>query len=355
MDNLNEQLKQPSLFSDACDVSKGKFLPFVDPIEARAVRTDCKAVPNNIVSCKNPQNETFLKEVDGLDFATVKIRQPDIVLPRLIPIIDRGMFKQPGDMIESRFVGLSLEDLFSSPPLPKDGRLKQAPLSIRRDVLRSPVFKNKAVLLFASGRDVHIETVWQKFLSLDLDAAVSGMGFAAVTGINFSVFFGECGFAQALNLKKSLKSSELFQEAGSVAIPHVYFAHELHLRRWIVWLQANPTVNTIAVNCQFRKADDAAFLAAGIMYLLENVGRKITVILEGPDPGKMKKLFRKYPDSITVAMKGLSLSAQFHQQYELSGDKMFRWSPGKVPIPEIFNRNTQSYSQYLETLSSRIP
>jgi hypothetical protein len=178
------------------------------------------------------------------------------------------------------------------------------------------------------------------------------MGFAAVTGINFSVFFGECGFAQALNLKKSLKSAELFQQAGSISIPHVYFAHELHLKRWIAWLQANPTVNTIAINCQFRKADDAAFMAAGIIYLLENVGRKLTVILEGPDPGKMKNLFKKYPDSITVAMKGLSLSAQFYHQYESSGDKVFRWSPGKVPMSQILNQSARNYSRYLETLSS---
>jgi hypothetical protein len=340
---------QPTLFSSMCDVVSGIFLPNIDPVEAKDVRVMCPTAPKDIISCKNLDKDIYLKEVDGLGFDTVKIQQPTIPFFPVIPIIDRGMFNLPGDQIESKVVGVSLEDIFSSAPTYKDGHQVLSPLVIRHNVLRSPVFKGKTPILFASGRDILIENLWQEFNVLDFAEAIHRMGFLAVTGINFSLFFGECPFSHALNLKKSLKSIQLFHGAGTTVIPHVYFLHELHLKLWLQWLKENPTVGTITINCQFRRKENGAFMEEGIIYLLENVGRKLTIILEGSNPRSMPKLFKKYRDSIVVAMKGMSLSASIaHSQYQIVGGKLKHINAWPTPVADILNSNVRTYAEYIK-------
>lgn len=354
MESLREQFKNPTIFSPLCNVSLGIFEPHIKRIEANAVKSHCKAMQDDIVSCKNPNISTFLEEVDGLDFNTVKIQQKLFNPPFLIPIINRGIFKFSGDEIESETIGVSLKDIFSSGPSKRNGRQVQPKLSLDHDALRSPIFKNKKVILFGSGRDVLIERLWQEeFYKPDFAKAVSIMGFTAVTGINFSVFRGECPFAQALNLKKSIKTAEYFHAAHVLTIPHIYFAHELHLERLIKWLNLNPSIRVITINCQFRRLDDAVFTEEGLIYLIENLGRKIKIILEGPDPRKMPRLFKNYFNWIVVATKGISMSARFHHQYELVGNRLLRINQAQASITNILNKSIKSYLRYLKNMTSR--
>ena len=352
MENLFERLDHPILFSVGCDVSQGTFEPHIRAIEANGIRVPCESDSENIISCKNPDRTVFLDEVNGLDFAPVRILQRQVELPSLVPIIDRTLFGVPGKKIKSGTVGISMEDVFSSAPKRRNGEIVQSRLVLRKDVLTRPVFENKNVVLFCTGRDKTIETLWQEFRSLDFAGTLGKMGFTAVTGINFSVFFGECPFAHALNLKKSLESARLFYEAGIEVIPHIYFAHQFHLDRWIAWLKSNPTVTTVAVNCQFRSNSVARILVQGIDYLLRNVGREMRVILEGCDPKKMRLLFRTFPNSMVVAMKGLSLSARFHRQYEYANGVILKSNKSDASLVSILNASVENYSEFVRDLSA---
>ena len=336
----------------SCDVAKGTFEPYVHAIETNALRAPCEPASVNIVSCKNPNLSVFLEEVDGLDFGTVEILQRPLEFTTLIPIIDRGIFNSPEAHVKSEIVGISLKDIFSSAPRKEKGIQVLPKLLLRHDILRRPIFEGKKVILFCSGRDILIETLWQEFASLDFVNSLCTTGFSAVTGLNYSIFFGECPFSHALNLKKSLKATQLFQDAGINVIPHIYFAHIFHLNRWIVWLKENPSVTTVSVNCQFRSPNDLGIIEQGIAYLLDNIGREIKVILEGSDPRKMKKLLRAYPSSIIVALKGLSLSAQFHKQYVYSNGVLVKSNrPGKN-VDSIFNASIDNYAAFVKDLSS---
>lgn len=351
MENLFERLENSSLFAATCDASQGVFEPHVRPVEANALRAPCDPRSINVVSCKNPHISTFLEEVHGLDFRTVRIVQPTLEFPSLIPIIDRRMFNLPGESIRSNTVGISLEDVFSSAPKKVNGRQFLSELRIRENILDRPVFEGKKVVLFCSGRDILIENLWCKLDTIDFVRIVGRMGFAAITGINFSIFYGECPFSHALNLKRSLESTRLFHEGGIKVIPHVYFAHQFHIERWVAWLNDNPTIGLITVNCQFRSKSNAAVMAQGISYLMENTSRKIKVILEGPDPMKMKSLFCSYPNSIVVALKGLSLSAQFHREYRFANGTLKRFNNGSASIGAVFDESIRNYANYLKSLS----
>jgi hypothetical protein len=119
-------------------------------------------------------------------------------------------------------------------------------------LLNSPCFKGKNVVLFSSGPDTLIESIWYKRNDIDYFNYVAKMGFYAATGFNFSLFVGECPFAHQLNMKRSLFSSHLYEQSGILAIPHIYALTYFQVRRWCDWLRLNPMVHYFNVNCQLQ-------------------------------------------------------------------------------------------------------
>ena len=83
---------------------------------------------------------------------------------------------------------------------------------------------------------------------------ISGMGFLAVTGMNFSIFSGECPFSHALNTKKCLSYSEELNRLGVWTIPHVYAINEPQRERWTEWLIARPHVRLVTINTQLQRS-----------------------------------------------------------------------------------------------------
>ena len=351
MVNLSGRLDSPNLFSLGCETSQRRFEPYVNADEANGLRFPCDSRPDNIVSCQNPNRALFLEEVNGLDFTPISISQESMDLPPFVPILDRRLFDLPGSWIRSQTLGVSLEDIFSSAPQKRNGAIVQSRLVVRPNVLDRAAFAGKKVILFCSGRDILIETLWQKFHSLGFAKVIAEMGFTGVTGINFSVFFGECPFAHALNLKKSLESARLFHNVGLRVIPHLYFAHNYHVDRWIAWLKKNPSVNTVAINCQFRSAVDASIIEQGIVHILERVHRELRFVLEGPDPKKLVSLLRTYPGRIVIAMKGISITAEFDRQYSFSNGAITKVDRGSANVESLLNASVENYTEYLQSLS----
>lgn len=178
------------------------------------------------------------------------------------------------------------------------------------------------------------------------------MGITAVTGVNFSLFFGECPVAQAINLKKSLKTVEFFQEAGLEVIPHIYFTHSNHLHRWTEWLKKNK-IRVIAINCQFsRDHEMAPVIANGIKFLNDNVGYQMSFLLEGPSRFLLRKLRNiDCLSSVRVAMKGPSLDARFGQSYIIDNDdKLAKISIQNATIEEVLSSNLKVFRNYIGNL-----
>lgn len=278
-------IQQSSLFSLSCE--SGKFSPHIHAEEANAVRVPCKENGRrNIITCKDENPDEFLTEIGGtLDMHTAHIQGADLPLAEQIPVIPRNFFESPPTLVSQEVVGIPLSDIFVSKPLGlRDGQYRVSPnLRINADVLHSPVFQNKKVILLFDERDTLLEHLWWDRDNFKLFETLAGMGFYAVTTPNFSLFKGECPTGHAWNIKKGLISGVELEKLGVTVIPHVYAVHRRQLERWRDWLQEHPSVKNIAMNCQLQRRSIVGrnIAVIALRYLLTNTD--VHILLNGSD------------------------------------------------------------------------
>ena len=255
MPDSSEKPLNKSIFADCCEVSLGKFLPYIKPAEASSVLNKCdNKFRQNIITCKDEFLEAFINEVNGLEF-NVNILNQSINLPLYIPIFDFKTIRNVSIPKSIKCIGISLKDIIKSGFYYKAGRIHEYPnISYRESLLKQPNLKDKKVILFLCGEDTIIEGVWHKRNKSKLFETLREMEFYAITGFNFSVFGDECALAQNLNLKRSLYSSYLLEQSGINTIPHVYALNKYQINRWIDWFRKNPTVKCFTINCQFQRS-----------------------------------------------------------------------------------------------------
>jgi hypothetical protein len=336
-------------------VGHGEYEPDIATIEAQSVEEPCKPDGINIVSCKHPERQKFIDEVDGLNFKSVTIKNPLLGrLPLVIPIIEKSLLRINPELIPCEVVGLTLGDVFMSKAKQFAGMI-QTPKHFRFDsrLLGNPIFKEKQVILFGSGPDSLIEPLWYLRDDLDLFKNISEFGFAGMSGINFSVFAGECAFAQGLNQKKSLKSLELMQDSGISVIPHVYAVTDDHRKRWVEWLNFNPRVEIITINCQLQneRREDVETIKATVRYILEHTLVKPHIILQG--------LSLKYLDEMCdcveylhVALSTASYDARLNTEkvYDNERHSLVKLPYKPKPKEEIFINNLLAYNSYSQKI-----
>lgn len=112
MPSLIEKFDMPTLFSSSCNSTDNRFSRWIDKSEGYQVQLPCDPKPENIITCKNAELDTYLEEIDGLDFFTVSARPITIELPQFIPVIDRSFFNYPSGVVDGKIIGVSLEDIF---------------------------------------------------------------------------------------------------------------------------------------------------------------------------------------------------------------------------------------------------
>ncbi len=321
-----------------CKTSSGEFLPFIKPEESLAIKYSCKGTGINIIDCQLSEKDIFIEEISSLDFNTVKkIREDDFDLPEYIPIISAEFFGVESQFIPQEIIGIALKDIIISYSKIKPG------------IMNLPIFRNKKVILFMSGPDEFIERVWQKSGSPGIFEQIGAAGFAAVTAVNFSVFLGECPLGHAINLKKSLKTLELLEAAGGNVIPHIYWANNNHLERWVEWLNKNQRVKNIVVNCQMHKKRDYSLLKNGLEYIKSNTGRDVKFILEGPKRYPyLKFLGKEIKNCLVPAYKVAAYNARNHMQFfpSFNGELITRQAIIKN-LKDLLVHNICMHSNYI--------
>ena len=286
-------------FSPECAVATGEFLPYIQPVEARTVSTSCEnPFRENIITCKDPYRDEFLKEVGGLSLdlpLSTRLRR----VPTYIPILDVRTCRMCEQLGHVPIVGITLYDILSGGCHFKAGRLHVTNNIRIRKTLLSGALRDKRVILFLSGSDTLIESVWNRRTECELFDTIRDMGFWAVTGFNFSVIGGECAFAQALNLKRSLYSAYLIEQHGIQAIPHIYAISKQQVDRWIKWLEKNPSISYFTMNCQLQKS------RADIHQIITAVSR---ILLSRPN---IHAILQGFPILETVAFGNLHQRIHF--------------------------------------------
>lgn len=349
MEKLSEQIKTPTIFSSLCMASRGDFLPLISPLEANAVRWPCDKSGVGIISCKHPDLEFHLRDINGLDFSMITGKaNPQFHVPRYVPIISRDFFGYDADAVKYDTIAVSLKDIFTSAPKMYAGRLHVNNLKLRENLLTLPIFQNKRVILLSSGQDALIEKVWEERDGIKFFSKIAKMGFSLVTGMNFSIFFGECPVGQAINLKKSLEYFDLLQKVGVPTIPHIYWAHRFHLQRLADWLNENSGITIVTVNCQMSKtSNDCQIISEGIGYLVNNVKHELHFLLEGPKRKLLTKTV-EYSPLIHVTVKEPAMISMFHKKYILAQNTLKRVSAMDIPPNLLLRFNTEIYDHYIQ-------
>ena len=276
----------PGLFGDQisprydCRVSSGIFLPHIEPAEANHVLVSCvNPSGTNIVTCRDQRLPSFLSEVNGLALdvapsSSIRTKEP------YIPIFDYRTIEL-AYASKSDVVGLTLVDILVNPLKLVAGHYVVNKIAFRDASIIRGLCSRKKVILFLTGFDVLIETIWHQRSTCELFQQLRLMGFWAVTGFNFSVFGGECPVAQLLNQKKSLISSMLLEQSNLLTIPHIYAVNDFHITRYQRWLNLNPQIQLLTMNCQMQhSSEDIKQLVRAVQAMLI-MNDKLHIILQG--------------------------------------------------------------------------
>ena len=326
---------QQSLFSALCEA--GRHAPHVHPDEIRAVRHVCTGSRSGTVKCRDKEFHLFENEVNGLDMSTASLSGRVNILDRFIPIIPRGMFKRPPHEVPYDVVGIMLNDILTKPIRARHGYYHfPENTEIKTDILSNPIFRGKRVILFSAGQDVLIEGLWWRREEMKLFEKIASMGFLAVTGMNFSLFFGECPSGHALNIKKSLCYCHEFDKLNVWTIPHIYAHNAYQRQRWQDWLLANPSVRMVTINTQLQKSQDGSMdtVFETIRCLLENT--KVDIIVHGRARGIPIDLRKRYGKRLHYAASGPIKNALIRKDKSI--EDHIRAFLLKIEIPIHFQR-----------------
>ena len=307
--------KQQSLSLNRCKALdlKSKYRKYLlgeyDPCD------HCNSHPHyncGVACCNHTDIEKFIEDIDGLDFATVKAKESlNPSLPLFIPGIRSSGFR---NKIHLPWVALSVSEILKSQYRKNKGILVVPESSLKENLKKSfNLSLNSKIILLSYGPDKLIEKIWQAEES-NYFPKIKQTGVKMTTAFNFSVFWGECRLGQRINLKKSLKTFELYQKYNIPSIPHIYWLNEFDLKEWVRWLSANPNVKMVALNLQMLAYQDD-FVLSGIKYLIKHMNHPISLFVSGRfDLKFFKKLSNITKD---VVISNLMIYMQAQRRYQL--------------------------------------
>jgi len=347
----------PTLFSQLCEVATGQFEPSIPKGKALSVGQICdNPMRSRIITCKDPERDTFVKEVGGLNL-DLSLPSVSVNLPSYIPILDKraATFSYYAVPKGIETIGLTILDTITKGVTFKAGTWhEQENIEFRLSLLLGNAVKGKQTILFPSGPDTLIEWIWYKRNDCQLFKNLRAMGFKLTSEINFSVMKGECSFAQALNQKRSLYSAYLATQAGIPAVPHIYAIDTYDIEMWSQHLKDNPQITLATMNCQLQKSEaDVSAVVSTVSQLMERFPY-LHFILVGFNLPDIEK-FGVYLSRIHFADKVPVKYAQSHRKISLDLDTMKMSDSHSNETPaEIMAHNINQRRIYTELTKQRV-
>jgi hypothetical protein len=342
----------PTLFSQSCSVADGTHEPHINKNEALHVEQSCEN-PLRVatVTCKDPHLQEFIDDVDGLALDKKISGIADLDIPTYIPIADLASSKLSNTTFPSDVVGMTLKDVMSSGVKYIAGTMQEhGQIAFRTTLLLGEALRGKKNILFASESDTLIERLWRERKGCRLFDTLRLMGFSIMTGINFSIFKGECPMGHCLGQKKSLCSAYLAEAAGMPAIPHIYAVNPFDTARWVNYLKKNPQIKLFTMNCQLQKSrQDIKTVVVSVREILAKTAPDVRVILVGFHLPKIY-MFGDFLNRIHFADKMAVKCAQSHKKITINFNTMKMRTPwvGDESISEIMTHNINQRRIYIE-------
>jgi len=290
----------------------------------------------------SPEIGRWLAEVRWIDINDVTAK--NIAIPKLpgyIPTIGRGSAKL-FEEYHPPVVAVKLADVVSPEKLEVIDSLEK----------RFGIPPGTQVVLQSYGKDRLIENLWPQRHAIF--PKLASLGFAAVTAINYSVWFSQPHAERLINIKRSLLTYEELQGLNIPVIPHIYWSGKVNLDAWAVWLNDNSVVDTVAVNMQtMRSEHDWSRALAGFEHLASKLKRPIHFLITGPHtPIRIAQIKRVLP-SMTLTNGSPARMAFASHKMHSSGLRIKRdYSPKSKSI--LFQENSMLYTEIMNTTKKRV-
>jgi hypothetical protein len=141
------------------------------------------------------------------------------------------------------------------------------------------------LVLLLFGKDRVLERLWNDSLALLPEIATAG--FDLVVAPSYSTWTPRPRTEHLYNLKRSLFFFQALQQLGASAVPRLAWVTEHDVRRWAVWLLANPAVERVGLDwTTYRTDSDWRAQIEGLGLLDRLTGRRLRYLINGPTTSK---------------------------------------------------------------------
>lgn len=321
--------------------------------------TCCEFVGKDKAHCNAvcPYNGDFndwLADTKGLRFNDLpEFVQPPVRLPLYVPVVDHA--SRRAGPLQWPLVALDTYKVIRL----RRGRdrryttVADDPAGLRRAFMLAPETK---VMLRGVACDADLERYWEHREEAGAARQLAGLDVHAAIGPNFSHFLDVPRTDHLFNRRRQLLCLADFQTAGLPTIPHLNAVMPGDWQFWRRFLQANPSINTVAIELQTgnknrkqgRKALD--HLAA----TQRDVGRQLHPILIGG--AQFVELAAVRFSHFTLVDSVPFIKAMHRRRFDASNARR-PWREGFTldtqPLDEFLFDNIAGYSHWLEQRASR--
>jgi hypothetical protein len=286
-----------------------------------------------VISENSPTFGESLAAVRGVGFNDVRAEQPPLPsLPSYIPSVSRGSGKlftgfSPG------YIAIGINHVISPVELNVVANLHQ----------RIGVPETTKIVITGYAKDPLIEAIWPNRRKVFRELAQHN--FALITPINYSIWDNQPHAERLINLKRGLLTYEALLKLGLPTIPHIYWYGPKDLDRWLVWLNLNPSINTVAINLQtLRGKHEWKVAISDLNFFVAKLSRPLHYIVTGPQSPQRIEECRQTLGSITLINGHAARAATAYKEVVLDGAK-FILKPSTPDTSSAFQRNIEAYSR----------
>jgi hypothetical protein len=267
----------------------------------------CEGAINATVESYLMQDESVIGCVDGArqkEFCVdlyglwepreQKAKQGELLLPRFIPVVKRGL-KQVPRVKTSTLFGVSLSTLLQA-----GGTLRYRSPQELRSSLMLPL--NARVALIGTALDHTIERFWQKSELQDAWDRIAALEFEFATSLTFSVWDKHPRFDQIFNQDRNLATHDFLLGTGVTSIPFLFFYNARDYSEMISWLKDRTDIRKVAIEAQFfENTSRLALLIDNMRRLRDDAARSLEYLVVGPSvPDRISMILNEFPNATIV-------------------------------------------------------
>ncbi len=313
--------------------------PFTDVLEKTDSACYEIVTPYEAFHCHHPLLAKELVDIKGVSFDNVVAKDiPTPQLPDFIPQISPNSSKLIS-LVDFPYVAVTLNKIIDKKSFTVDGNIRK----------RLGILPTTKLILLSYTLDSPLQKIWEGRKHLIPDLAKCG--FDLVTGFDYSLWGDQPHAEKKINLKRSLITYEMLQNAGIPAIPHIYWDDNKDLRRWGKWLSNNGSVKDLAICLEeTTRESDWKNTIRDLAFFTTLIDSDINFLITGPSTAaKIADLGAILPNYTLTNGNCLQKSVC----YQLISEKGPTKDAHAIPLDLILNTNFTFYDRLVRESKER--